>query len=70
MNLITPRQIRMARSALNLTLTDISERTGLHRNTLTNVESDDAKTRKSTLLSLKRCLNLKESSLVVIPASV
>jgi transcriptional regulator with XRE-family HTH domain len=48
-SMITPQQIRMARAALNWTMADISERTGLHRNTLANVEQDGATTRKSTL---------------------
>ncbi len=52
-HMITPQQIRMARAALNCTMVDISERTGLHRNTLANVEQDDAATRKSTLKLLE-----------------
>ena len=36
--LSTRAQIRMARAALNLTVRDLAKATGLHRNTITNIE--------------------------------
>lgn len=53
--MITAKQIRMARAALNWTMEDISKRTGLHRNTLASVEKDGAPTRESTLKLLQSC---------------
>lgn len=35
---MTSAQIRMARAALNWTVRDLAEATGLHRNTITNIE--------------------------------
>ena len=35
---VTSAQIRMARAALNWTVRDLAEATGLHRNTVTNIE--------------------------------
>ena len=36
--LLTRAQLRMARAALNLTIGDLGKATGLHRNTITNIE--------------------------------
>ena len=36
---VTSAQVRMARGALNWTVTDLAEATGLHRNTITNFET-------------------------------
>jgi len=36
---VTSAQIRMARGALNWTVRDLAEATGLHRNTVTNIET-------------------------------
>src|SRR5437762_11089547 len=45
---IAQAQVRMARAALNWTVRDLAEATGLHRNTVTNIEvgryAGDAKT--------------------------
>lgn len=41
-NTITPAQFRMAKAALNLSNATVAENTGLHRNTLTNVEAGKA----------------------------
>ena len=45
---VTSAQVRMARAALNWTVRDLAELTGLHRNTITNIEvgrySGDPKT--------------------------
>ena len=35
---VTSAQVRMARAALNWTVRDLAEATGLHRNTFTNIE--------------------------------
>jgi DNA-binding XRE family transcriptional regulator len=35
---VTSAQVRMARAALNWTVRDLAEVTGLHRNTITNIE--------------------------------
>jgi transcriptional regulator with XRE-family HTH domain len=35
---VTSAQVRMARAALNLTVRDLAKATGLHRNTITNIE--------------------------------
>ncbi len=35
---MTSAQVRMARAALNWTVRDLAEATGLHRNTITNIE--------------------------------
>lgn len=34
-----PAQVRMARAALNWSLADLSERAGVHRNTISNFET-------------------------------
>jgi transcriptional regulator with XRE-family HTH domain len=36
---VTSAQVRMARGALNWTVRDLAEATGLHRNTITNIET-------------------------------
>lgn len=36
--LVTSAQVRMARAALGWTVRDLAEATGLHRNTITNIE--------------------------------
>jgi DNA-binding XRE family transcriptional regulator len=45
---VTSAQVRMARAALNWTVRDLAEATGLHRNTINNIEvgrySGDPKT--------------------------
>ena len=35
---MTSAQLRMARAALNWTVRDLADATGLHRNTITNIE--------------------------------
>jgi transcriptional regulator with XRE-family HTH domain len=35
---VTSAQVRMARAALNWTVRDLAQATGLHRNTITNIE--------------------------------
>lgn len=36
---MTSAQLRMARAAINWTIRDIAEATGLHRNTVSNIET-------------------------------
>jgi len=36
---LTSAQIRMARAAINWTVRDLAEKSGLHRNTISNIES-------------------------------
>lgn len=36
---VTSAQLRMARGALNWTVRDLAEATGLHRNTISNIET-------------------------------
>ena len=36
---VTSAQVRMARAALNWTVRDLAEATGLHRNTISNLET-------------------------------
>lgn len=38
MKTVTSAQLRMARAALNWTVRDLAEATGLHRNTISNIE--------------------------------
>ena len=35
---VTSAQVRMARAAVNFTVRDLAEATGLHRNTINNIE--------------------------------
>jgi transcriptional regulator with XRE-family HTH domain len=55
---VTSAQVRMARAALNWTVRDLAEATGLHRNTITNIEvgryAGDAKTLATIETVLKR----------------
>ena len=50
-NQVTAMQLRMARSGLDLTAIELCNITGLHRNTLINLEKGN-KGRKSTLMLL------------------
>jgi transcriptional regulator with XRE-family HTH domain len=55
---VTSAQVRMARAALNWTVRDLAEATGLHRNTITNIEvghySGDPETLSTIESVLKR----------------
>ncbi|MGH1372964.1 MAG: helix-turn-helix domain-containing protein [Cellvibrionaceae bacterium] len=53
--MITSHQIRMARAALQWSMTDISKRTGIHRNTLASIEKNTESARESTLKHLQAC---------------
>ena len=51
--MITATQIRMARAGLNITISDLSKKTGLHRNTLVSTEKEGSPTRESTANNLQ-----------------
>ena len=55
---VTSAQVRMARAALNWTVRDLAKATGLHRNTITNIETGryagDLATLKTIAAVLKR----------------
>jgi transcriptional regulator with XRE-family HTH domain len=55
---VTSAQLRMARAALNWTVRDLAEATGLHRNTITNIEvgryAGDQKTLETIEAVLRR----------------
>jgi transcriptional regulator with XRE-family HTH domain len=55
---VTSAQVRMARAALNWTVRDLAQAAGLHRNTITNIEtgrySGDSATLAAIAVVLKR----------------
>lgn len=54
-NDMTSAQLRAARALLNWTVRDLSEKTGVHRNTITNLEADRP-ANTSTVMIVKRML--------------
>ena len=50
---VTSVQVRMARAALNRTVWDLTEATGLHRNTITNIEVGRYARHQKTLKTLE-----------------
>ena len=53
---VTSAQVRMARAALNWTVRDLAEATGLHRNTITNIEVGRYAGDPETLEAIERTL--------------
>ena len=53
---VTSAQIRMARAALNWTVRGLAEATGLHRNTISNIEIGRYAGDKATLRRIERVL--------------
>jgi transcriptional regulator with XRE-family HTH domain len=53
---VTSAQVRMARAALNWTVRDLAAATGLHRNTITNIEVGRYAGDAATLTQLKDVL--------------
>ena len=53
---MTSAQVRMARAALNWTVRDLAAATGLHRNTITNIEVGRYAGDPSTLNLIKEVL--------------
>ena len=54
---MTSAQVRMARAALNWTVRDLAEATGLHRNTITNIEVGRYAGDPTTLAMIKSVFN-------------
>jgi transcriptional regulator with XRE-family HTH domain len=52
---ITPAQIRAARALLGWTLDELSEKSGISRRTLTDLESGTHKPQRRTLDKLRAC---------------
>lgn len=50
---MTSAQVRMARAALNWTVRDLADATGLHRNTITNIEVGRYAGDAATLAAIK-----------------
>jgi transcriptional regulator with XRE-family HTH domain len=53
---VTSAQVRMARAALNWTVRDLAEAAGLHRNTITNLETGRYAGDPQTLAIIERVL--------------
>ena len=53
---VTSAQLRMARAALNWTLNNLAEASGVHRNTISNIEVGRYAGDPETLTKLKRTL--------------
>lgn len=53
---VTSAQVRMARAALNWTVRDLAEAAGVHRNTITNIETGRYAGDAATLASLEAVL--------------
>lgn len=54
---VTSAQVRMARAALGWTVRDLAEATGLHRNTITNIEVGRYAGEPETLNLIRRVLS-------------
>jgi transcriptional regulator with XRE-family HTH domain len=55
--MVTSAQIRMARAALQWTVRDLAEQSGVHRNTITRVEAG-SEPHGPTLAAIRRALEL------------
>jgi len=53
---MTSAQMRAARGLVNWTVRDLSERSGIHRNTITNIETGKSSGEPDTLQSVRRAL--------------
>jgi transcriptional regulator with XRE-family HTH domain len=53
---VTSAQVRMARAALNWTVRDLAEAAGVHRNTITNIETGKYAGDGATLSALEAVL--------------
>ncbi len=53
---VTSAQVRMARAALNWTVRDLAKATGLHRNTVTNLEIERYAGDPQTLATIEHVL--------------
>jgi transcriptional regulator with XRE-family HTH domain len=53
---VTSAQVRMARAALNWTVRDLAEAASVHRNTITNVETERYVGDRETLAAIENVL--------------
>jgi transcriptional regulator with XRE-family HTH domain len=53
---VTSAQLRMARAAINWTIRDVAEATGLHRNTISNIEIGKYAGDPATILLIRETL--------------
>lgn len=53
---VTSAQMRAARGLLNWSVRELSERSGVHRNTITNFETGKSGGDERTVAALRRCL--------------
>jgi transcriptional regulator with XRE-family HTH domain len=53
---MTSAQCRAARGLVNWTVRDLAERSGLHRNTITNVETGSVETNPATVTAIRAAL--------------
>jgi len=53
---VTPAQVKMARAALDWTVRDLAKATGLHRNTINNIEVGRHSGDAETLQKIERVL--------------
>ena len=53
---MTSAQVRAARGLLNWTVRDLAEKAGVHRNTITNIETERYAGDPETLRSIQRAL--------------
>lgn len=53
---MTSAQLRAARGLINWTIRDLAERAGVHRNTITNIETGRYRGDPETLESVRRAL--------------
>jgi transcriptional regulator with XRE-family HTH domain len=56
MRLVTSAQVRAARGLLNWTVRDLAEKAGVHRNTVTNIETERYAGDSETLEAIRRAL--------------
>jgi transcriptional regulator with XRE-family HTH domain len=53
---VTSAQIRAGRALVNWTVRDLAERAGIHRNTVTNIETERSAGDDVTLAAIRRAL--------------
>lgn len=53
-----PAQVRMARAALNWTLADLAQASGVHRNTVSNFETEKYAGSPDALAAIQRALEV------------
>ncbi|MEM9212635.1 MAG: helix-turn-helix transcriptional regulator [Pseudomonadota bacterium] len=53
---MNPAQVRMARAALNWKLVDLEKASGVHRNTISNYETEKYGGTEATLIAIREAL--------------